>query len=290
MQLIVLTAEEKKAWTQLVQQHQGSVFSHAAYLDATADNWAVLFNADKSGGIACPYTIKLGQKVLYSPFFSRYLEWIGPEIADNDLMLALQKQFKVADFNYRNVLTDYAQLEYQSVSLSQLKLNNLAVRTLKKAGVFTSSMETNSPLLMPLITTELALRVKTLNDFTLPKLSKLVTSFTNNGLFQIDLFENEVWKGGLWLIETNEKVLYLKGTVQQEAMKKGGMYRLMYDAINYAHALDKPFDFGGSNIENVARFNSFFGAKSVNYAHVKWNEAPFWWKLFKKIKDKWKRK
>lgn len=290
MQLTFLTPEEKMSWTAFVKEHKGSIFSYAGYLDATADNWAVLYNADKTAGIACPFTVKAGQKILYTPFFNRYIEWIGSAINPDELIAALKNQFNVADFNFNQVVAGYEQLNHQYVAVNTLKLNNLANRTLKKAQVFTTTTQTNAPGLMPLITEELAQRVKTLNAFTLPKLSNLLTEFKEKGLVQIDLFENDEWKGGLWLIETADKVVYLKGTVQQEAMKKGGMYRLMYDAILYAHASEKLFDFGGSNVDNVARFNSYFGAKSMPYAHITWNEAPFWWKLLKKINDKWKGK
>lgn len=290
MQLVSLLDSEKEAWTNLVKKYNGNVFSYAAYLDATADHWAVLYNDNKTAGIACPFTIKAGQKVLYSPFFNRYTEWIGPGIDLNDLQIELKKHFKVADFNFLQPVDRCEQLQHHYLENNEVHLNSLAKRSLKKAQVFTTDMQTNAPQLMPLIANELATRVKSLNAFTLPKLSNLVASFTDNGLLQIDLLQENSWCGGLWLIETNEKVLYLKGTVQQEAMKKGGMYRLIYDAINYAHSVGKPFDFGGSNVENVARFNANFGAKSIKYARITWNNAPYWWKILKKLNNRWKEK
>jgi hypothetical protein len=290
MQLVVLLDSEKDAWTNLVKQHNGNVFSYAAYLDATADHWAVLYNDSKTAGIACPFTIKAGQKVLYSPFFNRYLEWIGAEIDFNILLVALKKHFKVADFNFLQPVNGCEQLQHHFLENNEVNLNSLAKRSLKKALVFSTDMQTNAPQLMPLIANELATRVKSLNAFTLPKLSNLVASFKDNGLLQIDLLEENSWCGGLWLIETNEKVLYLKGTVQQEAMKKGGMYRLIYEAIVYAHSVGKSFDFGGSNVENVARFNANFGAKPIKYARITWNNAPFWWKILKKLNNRWKEK
>jgi hypothetical protein len=290
MQLVVLLDSEKDAWTNLVKQHNGNVFSYAAYLDATADHWAVLYNDNKTAGIACPFTIKAGQKVLYSPFFHRYLEWIGTEIDFNMLLVELKKHFQVADFSFSQSVIGYEKLHYHCLGINELHLNTLAKRSLKKAQVFTTDMHTNAPQLMPLIANELATRVKSLNAFTLPKLSNLVASFKDNGLLQIDLLEDISWCGGLWLIETNEKVLYLKGTVQQEAMKKGGMYRLIYEAIVYAHSVGKSFDFGGSNVENVARFNANFGAKPIKYARITWNNAPFWWKILKKLNNRWKEK
>jgi hypothetical protein len=290
MQLVVLLDTEKEAWTNLVKKYNGNVFSYAAYLDATAENWAVLYNDNKTAGIACPFTIKAGQKVLYSPFFNRYVEWIGAEIDLNILLVELKKHFKVADFNFLQPVDGFELLQHHYLESNEIHLNSLAKRSLKKALVFTTDIQTNAPQLMPLIANELATRVKSLNAFTLPKLSNLVASFKDNGLLQIDLLEENSWCGGLWLIESNEKVLYLKGTVQQEAMKKGGMYRLIFDAINYAHSVGKSFDFGGSNVENVARFNANFGAKSIKYARITWNNAPFWWKILKKLNNRWKEK
>lgn len=290
MQLVSLLDSEKEAWTNLVKQNNGNVFSYAAYLDATADNWVVLYNDNKTAGIACPFTIKAGQKVLYSPFFSRYVEWIGPKIEINKLLEELKKNFHVADFNFLQPVNGFEELQHHYIDNNELHLNNLAKRSLKKAQVFSIDMQSNSPQLMTLIANELATRVQSLNAFTLPKLSNLVASFTDNGLLQIDLFEENSWCGGLWLIETNEKILYLKGTVQQTAMQKGGMYRLIHEAIIYAHSVGKPFDFGGSNVKNVARFNANFGAKSIKYARITWNNAPLWWKILKKLNNRWKEK
>ncbi|MNY52863.1 hypothetical protein D3C86_1885730 [compost metagenome] len=88
-------------------------------------------------------------------------------------------------------------------------------------------------------------------------------------------------------METDSTVLYLKGTTTEEAKKSGGMYKLIFTAIEYAHAGQKTLDFGGSNVESVRRFNLNFGAEDVVYSQLSWNNAPLWWKLVKKIRDKW---
>jgi hypothetical protein len=71
MQLALSESLDKQQWDELVKASAGSVFSQSAYLDATADHWGVLWNDDRSGGIACPFAVKLGVKILYAPFFHR---------------------------------------------------------------------------------------------------------------------------------------------------------------------------------------------------------------------------
>ena len=96
--------------------------------------------------------------------------------------------------------------------------------------------------------------------------------------------------GGVWTLETDSTVLYLKGTTTEEAKKSGGMYKLMLTAIEDAGSKGKVFDFGGSNVESVRRFNLNFGAEDVVYSQLSWNNAPFWWRIVKTIRDKWIKK
>ena len=96
-------------WNSLVLSTKGgSIFSHTSYLDSVAENWCVLVNESYSSGMALPYTIRVGVKNLYTPNFSRYLEWLylDPENKQipKDLFKQLQFYFKVASFNSRFII------------------------------------------------------------------------------------------------------------------------------------------------------------------------------------------
>jgi len=290
MQLISAEAVNKTKWDELVRQNGGTVFSLSTYLDATADNWTVLFNDDRSGGIVCPFAVKAGVKVLYAPFFHRYIEWVGAHQPTNEALLKeLQMHFPVADVNGR-ISNGGTEKVHQELTQDQFKPNQQAKRMLKKAVDFQISEEWRPTELMQLLETELAPRIAGIDGHSLPKLLRLVTDFQDKGMIQINLLKENEWQGGLWLLVFEDRVLYLKGTVTAEAKNAGGMYRLMEYAIQKSIELNKLFDFGGSNAEGVRRFNLNWGATDTSYQHLQWNNAPLWWKTVKSLRDKWNNK
>ena len=283
------STEIKQEWDTLVSAQKASVFSESVYLDATAENWLILYSDDFKSGMACPYAVKGGVKILVTPFFNRFMEWVGEPVPEKELTEKLKSEFPVADLQVGRGFS-LNQRIYQALSPGNLKLNQQAKRSLNKSGQFTVVQEENIPEMMDLLQKELQDRIHGINTATLLILEKLVSGYRGNRLVQLNLVHDTVWLGGIWILESDSRVLYLKGTTNEEAKKSGGMYKLMLYAIEYAHSKEKVFDFGGSNVESVRRFNLNFGAEDVVYSQIRWNHAPFWWRIAKKIRDKWTKK
>lgn len=281
--------EKKKQWDELVSLHGASVFSESVYLDATSEQWMILCTADFRSGMACPYVVKGGVKVLVTPFFNRFMEWIGEPVPEQAIIGALKDEFPVADLQVGRGFSGNQRI-YQQLEPGKGKLNQQAKRSLNKAGGFMVTNEVNIPLMMELLKDELANKIHGINEITLRVLKKLVSDYSGSRLRQFNLYESNEWLGGIWILETDSTVLYLKGTTAEAAKKSGGMYKLMQTAVEYAHSGGKTFDFGGSNVESVRRFNLNFGAEDVVYSQLSWNNAPLWWKLVKRIRDKWTKK
>lgn len=281
--------EIKEQWDQLVFQTNASVFSESKYLDATSENWAILYSSDLKSGMACPYVVKGGISVLVTPFFNRFMEWVGEPVPEEELVKALKSEFKVADLQVGKGFSGNQRI-YQRLEPGMLKLNQQAKRSFNKAKGFSVKQEVLVPVMMHLLQTELANRIHGISATTLPILEKLVLRYEHSRLGQFNLYRENEWLGGIWILETDSTVLYLKGTTTEEAKKLGGMYKLMLTAIEYADSKGKTFDFGGSNVESVRRFNLNFGAEDVVYSQLSWNNAPFWWRTLKMIRDKWTKK
>jgi hypothetical protein len=285
MKLVPANELNKNEWDETVRRSGGSVFSLSAYLDATADNWAVLYNDDLSGGVACPFAVKLGVKVLYAPFFHRYTEWIGENGPSGEVLFAAFGQhFPVAEAQFRSTAGDKV---FQQLSEQDFHPNQQAKRMLKKASRYTVSEGRNVPLLIALLRRELSPRIASIDDRSLELLERLVENFDESRLIQLNLFDGSEWKGGIWLLPFGGRMLYLKGTVENEAKNNGGMYLLMEQGIRMAFARDLVFDFGGSNAQGVRRFNLNWGAKDVAYRSLRWNNAPLWWKIAKSLRQAW---
>lgn len=285
----VNSEEEKKRWDELVSSKGVFVFSESIYLDATAENWSILYTEDSKSGMACPFVVKGGVKILVTPFFNRFMEWIGDPIPEEEILKALKSEFQVADLQVGKGF-GFNQRIYQNLAPGKLKLNQQAKRSLTKSAGYTVKKEENIPVMMELLRNELLNRIHGINEQTLPILEKLVTSYKDKRLGQFNLYKEDEWLGGVWTLETDSTVLYLKGTTTEEAKKSGGMYKLMLTAIEDAGSKGKVFDFGGSNVESVRRFNLNFGAEDVVYSQLSWNNAPFWWRIVKTIRDKWIKK
>lgn len=289
MQLILSEELNKQDWDASVHRVGGTVFSLSAYLDATADHWAVLYDDDLGGGLVCPYAVKLGVRILYAPFFHRYSEWIGTKAPSLDKLTAeLKRHFPVADAQLKwETGLSLDTRTHQVLGVGELFPNQQVKRMLKKAIIYEVVPGRRTPELMELLHRELTPRIASIDDHSLQLLERLVARFDDRQLLQLNLLEDGVWKGAIWLLPFNGTLLYLKGTVEASARSTGGMYRLMESAIRYAIAHDLRFDFGGSNVEGVRRFNLNWGAKDRSYLHLQWNNAPLWWKMLKSLRQTW---
>lgn len=291
LRIVCMQVEEshvlnKAEWDAFVQLHKGTLFNLSAYLDATAEHWLVIWNEQKTGGIPISYTIKAGQLVAVTPFFARYLEWVGAGFDPKALFDFLQQHFAVGDLNVKNDFGFGEKKHYQMLALNDLSLNQQAKRSLKKATSFTISSEDRFDDLNSLLQSELAIRVSSINALSLMKLESLVKQTSDLKIKQLNLWNEGQWCGAVLYIEAADHLLYLKGTVKAEERKNGGMYRLIHQLIQLAFESNKYLDFGGSNVENVRRFNCGFGAKDKEYTSLSWNHAPAWWKGLRWLKSR----
>jgi hypothetical protein len=272
-------------WDRLVKTHSKNVFNLSNYLDITAENWCVLITNDFSAGIAIPYTARLGIRTAYTPYFTRYVEWLGESCDSKQLLSFLKGRFKVGSIQIKSLHFGGAQKKHQYLLEEQLNLTENTKRQLKKAQQFPIFKEVQLERLMNLVSQELTKKVPTLNSKTLPILLRVAQQFENNGLHQFNIYDGKELAGAAWFIENEHKVLYLKGACSEHVKKQGGMYRLLFEGISYTFSKGKIFDFGGSNVQGVREFNLKFGAKDALYGLQTWNNAPWWWNLIKALKN-----
>lgn len=291
MQFVVPDEQAKKRWDALVRSANGTVFSTSDYLDATGFSWKLLMNESFTAGMVCPYVEKLGQSFLVTPFFVRYVEWIGAKEDEKLLLNTLKKEFSVADLQVRNSFLNAEKKHFQYLNPGDLQLGSQAKRSLKKATGFTLRWGLQVADLKQLIAAELSGKIAGIDGGTVQLLERIVEKLGTAIVCQVNCLDpDNQFCGALWLMEFGDRVIYLKGTTTPEAKKNGAMYRLMLEAIETTHAKGKIFDFGGSNVENVRRFNVNFGAKDENYFRLSWNHAPWWWNMLRNWKKAWRKK
>lgn len=279
-------------WDRLVSgEKELAVFSHSEYLDATAKNWCVLVVGDYEGGIAIPYLDQLKFKIVYTPIFVRYLQWLGTNKPDKTKLLnSLTKHFKAGILNLKwDDSSDDKSLFYQHISpLEDVIFKNQAKRMIKKfdqSDLILMRSESKTEV-MKIIRNELPKKIRTLSHETLDKLSSLVNNLQVSNKLEIITVKNDCYTlGGIFLVRSNDTLLYLKGTFTKQAKDMGAMYKTMSIAIEQAKLEGLTFDFGGSRVDGVARFNHNLGGKDVYYEIMEWNHAPVWFNLLKKGKE-----
>ncbi len=273
-----------------------SPFSRLEYLDAVSDNLWFLINENNTGGLALPYIERVGVKTLYTPVFCRWITWIG-EYPPSKLALTnfLTKTFKQADiYTQESLFTDVKEdLIFQKLSSQTYVLNAQVKRKLKKANQedWNISWDRSPSEAIDLIESSLKNKFKTLEDSSFPKLRNLAENFNRLGKLNVIAIENKSGDmlGALLLIVEKGTCLYLKGACQEDVKQAGGMYYLMNEAIKIALEKGMEFDFGGSRIAGVRKFNLSFGSVDYTYYHNSWDKGPFWYSLAKKLRSGLKR-
>ena len=286
MKIIERENIDSDRWNKLVKStDESSFFSYAWYLDAVAENWCILVSDDYSCGIALPFSIRLGVETLYTPIFVRYVEVLG----EGGDFLVLEKLIK-ARFANISLATKQKLFSNSSKQVYQLIGNNTdrnigsqAKRMLKKASKsnFNTIQHIDYKLVTASIKEGLENKYKGLTTKSMQALEQLLKNAENENalnVYQIDKF------GGIVCLQDEYKILYLKGAVDDTTKKNGGMYLALNTAIEEAKNNDKIFDFGGSRVEGVRRFNINLGGKDAVYYAYKNLNYPWWYRLAKRIR------
>jgi len=288
MRIIERESIDVNKWNSLVSSTiDASCFSYSWYLDAVAENWAILINEDYTEGLALPFTKKLGVEILYTPPFVRYIEILGNNEVSSDIATIILSRFKNIDVKSKTQFLPISEQDkvYQFIeSNREIEFKSQAKRMLKKAVKNNLEIHVSAEYesVLKVVESQLSGRIEGINNMSMSLLAKLFGNIKKHEYIVSFLLNN----GGIVCVETENKLLYLKGTVSDEDKKLGGMYLALNAAINYAQNKGLKFDFGGSNAEGVKRFNHNLMGDDKAYFSNKRLKLPIWYTLAKKIRKR----
>lgn len=293
MKLIYRNEIDLEKWDALVRsKSDAAVFSLSSYLDAVAENWCICVDEKYSKGIAVPFTIRLGLKICYTPKFITYLEWFGTKKSDfSDVTTVLKAHFSQGFFS---VLTAQDSDSTEPFVCQVIPLDSEIVYNSQANRMFSKFEKTHLKLaflqeentILEIIRQELPTKVASLDAKALDSLAVLLSALKKEGLLKtLAVTENEEVVGGLFLVDFNHSVLYLKGAFTKESKKNGAMYGAMKFFIEMTRDEGKLVDFGGSRVEGVKRFNANLGGLDRIYGYFEWNHAPIWFNWLKTLKN-----
>lgn len=276
-------------WDALVARFpETSFFSYSWYLDAVAERWCVLVNDDYSAGIALPYSKRLGVKILYIPIFGRYVTPYGIfSKADRDLISAY--------FSVRELATSIELFEQNMIRVHQIipvghnrTLSSQGKRTLSKAEKKGLKVEVHEDFsrIIPAIQNEISGRFKGVNAKSLARLESLFKSASERKMVKIFEVSANGETGGIVCLYDANQLLYVKGACPEKLKSNGGMYLALNSAIEFASENGLVFDFGGSNVEGVKRFNHNLGGIDTEYYFHQEDQGPALFKFARKLKKR----
>lgn len=288
MKFIHQSELDKTRWDNLVKLHKADIFSFSWFLDSCSEDWYVLVDNDFKNGIPLPFNKKLGIQTLSPPIFIRNLDAIGddPGFAARALP-EIQKRFVAGHLQVAKKTDDtFSRIRvYQSISEKQV-LHTQAKRMLQKSVKNGISIEKTADWrgVLSIIRSELSEKISEFTAQNLQRLENLIISLEREKRMHCyGIYMSGKLEGGMIFMDSETKYIYLKGAANPEAKKAGGMYLCMHDFIDKTLEENKLFDFGGSEVEGVRRFNQNLGGADSQYYVYEWNRAPFWFNFIKRV-------
>ena len=267
---------------------EASIYNHLDYIDYLADQSQFLIFGDYQGVLPLPFTKRLNSKCLTNPVFSRLQDWLGdkPENFSNVVEL-LKTHFDRCDFSIGNIQwdgTDAKSKVTQTIGIEQdIVLNTQAKRNLKKLQDLPYTIEEvdKEEALNP-INQLLLFKIGGVRDIEVTRFNRLIHFFDHPNFVTKGLKLNGEWLAIGVFIQWRGQYLYIKGTNTSQGQEFAAMQTLIMHEIQWAKENQLTFQFEGSNVESVARFNHSFGAKDETYLNLNWDHSKGMFAFLKK--------
>ncbi|QVY65351.1 hypothetical protein [Polaribacter sp. Q13] len=278
---------------------QSNIYGYSWYLDIVADNWDVLVLDDYKAVMPIPWKKKLFIKYVYPPFWLIQLGVYSIEVVDeNEFLIELFNDFKFAETrtNTYNSFSMFKAYERESELQILLMENDYAalfnnyrkdrrkdVAKAKKLDLI-EKWKDNSEELIELFKNNVGKRTPYIVEKDYDVLKKLITVCLEKKVGEIlsiyDKDDHLVASG--FFLKYKKKVTILVSSTDFKNRKNGANTFLIDRAIYKFEKNFSVFNFGGSSLQTIAKYFLSFGASTLKYPQIKYNNLPFLLKLFKK--------
>ena len=266
--------------------YENGLFQLSWYLDAVSPGWNALISDNYNQTFPLTEIKKGGAVQMFQPIFTREFEFNG---SFNELFEYLKTNYKFIQFrsSKKNQNTSSILREHQLLHLNENTKANYstnAKRLIKKSNqlVEYKTLFDLNPFI-DIVNKTLVDKIAEFTPENIEKLKRLMTNAIQNKMGEcIGVFQNDKLVGAGFFFHYKNRITYLKGAAFDEAKKNGAMFGLINFAIEKYSKDYTVFDFGGSDIKNVAQFYKKFGALSQQYYNYEINQLPFYYKWAKK--------
>jgi len=284
-----------------------TIFNMSWYLESVSVNWDALILNDYQAIMPLPFTKKAGVKLLYQPFFSRQ----SGVFSGNKILTDDEKQLFFTElfnrFTHINIgfelgytipeIIKSKQRMFQYLDLSigyesiYKQYSTNAKRILKKSNQYNFKLVENTKpeIIVEYFKKHKGKEIKDLKNEHFESLIALMKICLSNGFGKSWLVkQGEIVTAGGFFMLFKDRVTYLKGFSTETGKQSGSMYFLMDEVIKKICSGYQVLDFGGSDVTNVAQFYKKFGASDAFYLFLSRENAPLYFNVLKKLKNKLK--
>ncbi len=304
IQLVTNDNIDKNRWDQTMEAaSNGIAYGYSWYLDATFPNWSALISDDYTYIFPLSINRKLGISYLYSPIYTMQLGVYSKQIISDEIIQLFlnklprnihsidysvnqQQNYIPSSFDFKRNTCQYLDLSKSYTEIIKGYSSNLN-RNLKKATKadlrLVESTDVNSVVNM--FKDHRGVLIKNVSEDNYQTLNKLIT----NGLINKKGVIYQVYCGDELLAScffsvTNHRMIYHKGGVNPKGKKLGAMHFLIDQLIKKYAESNLIFDFGGSSIDAVKRFNQNFG--KLEYTYLQLQKGSNFITVLRKVKNK----
>lgn len=277
---------------------QSRVYGFSWYLDIVADHWDVLVLKDYEAVMPIPWRRKMGISYVYPPFW--LLELGVFSLNENvNTKLFLYSLFKHYKFIESKLNTNLSKLESSFIIDKQMQVLDLQkdldslfehyrkdrkkdLKKAVKAGLVSKWNEVPKSLIH-LFKNNVGKRTPFIvaKDYTvLLQLMKTCIAKGVGELLSIYNEEKRLVAAGFFLKHKNAVTILVSAT-DFNCRKNGENTFLIHKAIEKYQKDYNVFNFGGSSMPSIAAYFKSFGASTLQYQQIKYNNLPFWLKIFK---------
>lgn len=275
---------------------QSLVYAYSWYLDITIEHWDVLVLNDYQVVMPIPNTKKYFVKYVYPPFWILQLG-IFSQVDNYDkgsFINCLKRKFKFVELrlNSKNDIDSLSKInQFQELQLTSdydsIKETYKSDRKkdLKRAAKnHLSEKWRDSPKnLINLFKNNVGKRTSNIGEQDYETLNRLMNTCIDRGVGEVlSIYETDKLVASAFFLKNKKTITILCSSTDFTNRKNGANTFLIDRAICKYQQDYEMFNFGGSSIESIANYFLSFGAESVNYEFLKFNNLPLILKLFKK--------
>ena len=292
----------KRKWDAVIKNAVNPIpYALSWYLDAVSPDWDALILNDYEAVMPLTQNKKARIKYLYQPFFTQQLGVFSKEKFGQDLVIrflqSIPEEFKFIDIylNHANALqhhgkaisnrTTYTLPLHKSAEEIQRGFHTNVKRSLSKAAKtgLVISVDKDAGAMMKFFRHHHGKQVPELKPVNYKTMQQMMEAAVQRkaGLCWWAVGAEQNRLSAVFTLQAAGRVIALVSANDEKARNVGAMTFLLNHIITHFAGQDLIFDFEGSNIPGIAKFNASFGAKPETYFHLRRNLLPWFIKWIK---------